>query len=525
MLFNSTDYALFLALVLGGYWLLARRAPFRVPRLSFVLVASSAFYMAWNPWYLALILFSTLVDWLVARNIAAHEDEAARRRWLYVSVAVNLTLLGTFKYFDFLGGAVADGLALLGVSVSPPTLADVAGGLLDVVDPRAPSLEGALPPRLDSVALPVGISFYTFESLSYCIDVYRRKCEPAKTPLELLFFITFFPKLVAGPIARPSDLLPQVQGEPGLTPQKVGEALFLIGTGLVKKVMFADYVSVNLVDRVFDAPDNYTAPEVVVALYGFTLQIYMDFSGYTDIARGSAKLFGIELPENFDRPYQAKNPAEFWRRWHMTLSTWLRDYLYFPLGGSKLGPVRTYVNLWITIFLIGLWHGASWTFVIYGSLQASAVVAHRFVTRWQNKPSPVVRTTKEGEGPYRAQARDEAEEAVDPPWLAALKIFGTMQFVVFTRILFRASDLDNARAIVGRIGSGTWGLVNVAPWVWAALVVGFAVHYTPRHWYTSARQRFLALPSFVQGLLLAGLVALLMQIATTETVPYIYFQF
>jgi D-alanyl-lipoteichoic acid acyltransferase DltB (MBOAT superfamily) len=316
--------------------------------------------------------------------------------------------------------------------------------------------------------------------------------------------------------------LPQVQAEPRLTPRKVGEALFLIGTGLVKKVMFADYVSVNLVDRVFDAPDNYTAPEAVVALYGFTLQIYMDFSGYTDIARGSAKLFGIELPENFDRPYQAKNPAEFWRRWHMTLSTWLRDYLYFPLGGSKLGPARTYLNLWITIFLIGLWHGASWTFVIYGTLQASAVSMHRFVTRWQKTPSPVVR---EGERPYPVTDRDEAEETVDPRWLAGLKILGTMQFVVFTRILFRASDLDNARAILERIGSGTWGLVNVAPWVWAALVVGFAAHYTPRRWYAGLRDRFLALPSVLQGLLLAALVALLMQVATSETVPYIYFQF
>ncbi|MFO0712518.1 MAG: MBOAT family O-acyltransferase [Sandaracinus sp.] len=438
---------------------------------------------------------------------------------------MNLSLLGTFKYFDFLGGVIADGLGAMGLSVSPPTLVRIANHALDVLSPPTPTPTGPVAPRLASIALPVGISFYTFESLSYCIDVYRRKCEPAKTPLELLFFITFFPKLVAGPIARPADLLPQVQDEPRLTKDKVGEALFLIGTGLVKKVVFADYVSVNLVDRVFDAPDNYTAPEVLVALYGFTLQIYMDFSGYTDIARGSAKLFGIELPENFDRPYQAKNPAEFWRRWHMTLSTWLRDYLYFPLGGSKLGPRRTYVNLWITIFLIGLWHGASWNFVIYGSLQATAVVLHRFVTRWQKTPSPVVRTTREGEGPYREKDREEAEEAVDPPWLTVLKVVGTMQFVVFTRILFRASDLDNARAIVGRLGSGTWGLVNVAPWVWAALVVGFAAHYTPRVWYTSLRQRFLHLPALAQGLVLAALIALLMQIATSETVPYIYFQF
>jgi D-alanyl-lipoteichoic acid acyltransferase DltB (MBOAT superfamily) len=495
MLFNSLDYALFLAVALAVYWGLAR-AGLRTPRVVFVLLASSAFYMAWNPWYLGLILFSTLVDWMVARSIARHEDEAARKRWLAVSVAVNLGLLATFKYYDFGASSLQEGLALLGVHVELPLL---------------------------RLVLPVGISFYTFESLSYCIDVFRRKCEPARTPLELLFFITFFPKLVAGPIARPSDLLPQLASEPRLEPRRVGEALFLIGTGLVKKVAFADFVSVNLVDRVFDTPEGYTATEVVVALYGFTLQIYMDFSGYTDIARGSAKLFGIELPENFDRPYQAKSPAEFWRRWHMTLSTWLRDYLYFPLGGSKLGPVRTYFNLWLTIFLIGLWHGASWTFVIYGTLQASAVALHRFVTRWQKRASPVVRV--EGEGPYREGHVEDAEPAVDPLWLAALKVFGTMQFVVFTRILFRADSLSNARDVVARLGSGTWSAANVAPWVWAALAVGFAAHYTPRRWYAEARARFVALPAPVQGLALAALVAGLMRIASTETVPYIYFQF
>jgi len=498
MLFNSLDYALFLALVLGGYWLLTRTAGLRVPRLGFVLIASCAFYMAWNPWYIALIFVSTLVDWLVARQIGEHEDDASRRRWLSVSVVVNLGPLGTFKYFDFGAGTPQEGLALAGLHVELPLL---------------------------RLALPVGISFYTFESLSYCIDVYRRKCAPARTPLELLFFITFFPKLVAGPIARPSDLLPQLEAEPRLEPRRIGEALFLIGTGLVKKVAFADYVSVNLVDRVFDAPDNYTAPEVVVGLYAFTLQIYMDFSGYTDIARGSAKLFGIELPENFDRPYQARNPAEFWRRWHMTLSTWLRDYLYFPLGGSKLGPVRTYVNLWITIFLIGLWHGASWNFVIYGSLQASAVVLHRLVTRGQKAPSPAVRPSKEGECPYREADRDEAEAPLDPLWLGALKVFGTLQFVVFTRILFRADSLENAGAIVERLRSGTWGLANVAPWVWAVLLVGFAAHYTPRRWYASARERFVTLPAPVQGLALAALVAGLMRVASSEAVPYIYFQF
>ena len=475
MFFHSLDYALFLALALAGYWALVRRLG---ARLLFTIVASCLFYMAWNPWYLGLILLSTVVDWAVARSIHATEAEAERKRWLAVSVVMNLTLLGVFKYYDFGARAVTDGLALAGVHVRPALL---------------------------QVALPVGISFYTFESLSYCIDVYRRKCAPAETPLKLLFFITFFPKLVAGPIARPADLLPQLDRPPTLDRARVGDALFLIGVGLIKKVVFADYLSVNLVDRVFDDPEHYSGVETVVGLFGFTLQIYCDFSGYTDIARGSAKLFGIELPENFDRPYQSRSPAEFWRRWHMTLSTWLRDYLYFPLGGSQLGPVRTYFNLWLTIFLIGLWHGASWTFVIYGALQGTAVALHRFVSR------------RAGRGPE--------DDARDPGWLVVLKVTGTLSFAVFTRILFRATSLRNAGEVTARIFSGTTSTANVAATVWAVLLVGYALHYTPRAWLETLRARFVAAPAVAQGLVLSAVLALLAVVATSETVPYIYFQF
>jgi alginate O-acetyltransferase complex protein AlgI len=475
MFFNSLDYALFLTLALAGYWALRRAFG---ARLVFTFLASCLFYAAWNPWYLGLILFSTAFDWLVAQQIHASEVDRVRKRWVAVSVVTNLTLLGIFKYYDFGAEAVQSALAMFGAHV------------------RAPLLH---------VALPIGISFYTFESLSYCIDVYRRKCKPAESPLRLLFFITFFPKLVAGPIARPSELLPQLSREPRIDRRQVGEGLFLIAMGLAKKVILADFVSVNLVDRVFDTPEGYTASEVVIALYGFTLQIYADFSGYTDVARGSAKLFGIELPENFDRPYQAKSPAEFWRRWHMTLSTWLRDYLYFPLGGSRLGPVRTYFNLWLTIFLIGLWHGASWTFVVYGAIQGTAVALHRFVSRMRGK--------------------GEEETARDPWWLTTLKVIGTLQFVVFSRILFRATDLTNAGEIVERLFSGTYSVANVAPWVWAALVIGFALHYTPRSWLEELRELFCGLPAVGQGIVLALTLALISLVATTETVPYIYFQF
>lgn len=473
MLFNSLDYLLFLSLALVGWWALSRHG---AVRLLFVFLASCLFYSAWNWWYLGLILGSTLIDWLVAQRIHAHSDETMRKRWLSVSVVLNLGLLGTFKYFDFGSRAIAQALGNLGVHVDPVLL---------------------------GWALPVGISFYTFESLSYCIDVYRRKTEPASDPLKLLFFITFFPKLVAGPIARPADLLPQVDRTPTIDRRHVSDGLFLIATGMAKKIILADFVSVNLVDRVFDNPEAFTAAEVVVGLYGFTLQIYADFSGYTDIARGSAKLFGIELPENFDRPYQSKSPAEFWRRWHMTLSTWLRDYLYFPLGGSKLGEARTYLNLWLTIFLIGLWHGASWTFVIYGALQATAVVLHRLSTKLRGKKD-----------------RDD-----DARWLLALKVFGTLQFAVFSRILFRANDLDNAGEIVERLGSGTRSLAQVEWRVWLVLVIGFAIHYTPKSWYAGVRERFVAAHPIVQGLSLAAVAALLMRLASAQSVPYIYFQF
>lgn len=473
MLFNSLDYLIFLTLALVGWWALARHGALR---LALVFLASCLFYMAWNPWYIGLILGSTVVDWYVAQRIHAHREPVMRKRWLSVSVALNLGLLGTFKYFDFGSRAIADALRAFDVHVDPV--------LLDV-------------------ALPVGISFYTFESLSYCVDVYRGKTAPADNPLKLLFFITFFPKLVAGPIARPADLLPQLERTPTIDRRHVSDGLFLIVTGLAKKIVLADYVSVNLVDRVFDNPEAFTAAEVVIGLYGFTLQIYADFSGYTDVARGSAKLFGIELPENFDRPYQSKSPAEFWRRWHMTLSTWLRDYLYFPLGGSKLGEARTYLNLWITIFLIGLWHGASWTFVIYGALQATAVVLHRLTTKVRGR-----------------KARD-----VDPPWLLALKVLGTMQFVVFSRILFRATDLSNAGDIVARLGSGTSSLAQI-PWtVWLVLALGFGLHYTPRAWYAAIRERFVAAHPMLQGISLAIAAAVLMRLASAQSVPYIYFQF
>ncbi|MGB8329786.1 MAG: MBOAT family O-acyltransferase [Polyangiales bacterium] len=475
MLFNSLDYILFLGIAVAGFWLLARHTQLR---MFFVFFVSCLFYMAWHPVYIVLILGSTLIDYVVGLRIHATNDEKARKRWLVASLISNFGLLGVFKYFNFASQATADVLNLLF------------------------SIEIDKPPFLD-VLLPVGISFYTFQTLSYTIDIYQRKLEPTRNFVQFAVFVTYFPQLVAGPIVRAAELLPQLQRKIILRDEQVTRGLFLIATGMVKKVAIADYLSVNLVDRVFDQPELYSAAEVLIALYGFTMQIYCDFSGYTDVARGSAKLMGLELPENFDRPYQSASPAEFWRRWHMTLSTWLRDYLYFPLGGSRAGPIRAYWNLWLTMFLIGIWHGASWTFVFYAILQSMAMVLHRFF--------------------YRRAGR--TRDTVDTWQVHAFKVFCALQFVVFSRILFRATSLENAADITARLGAGTYSIAQISLGIWAMLFLTFVAHYTPRHWFESIELRFKSMPVPAQGVALAAVGFALSIVATSEVVPYIYFQF
>jgi D-alanyl-lipoteichoic acid acyltransferase DltB (MBOAT superfamily) len=473
MHFHSLDYLVFLALVLAGYWLLLHRNGLRI---ALVVAASCVFYMAWQPLYLVLLLTSATLDYSVGLAMARAQSKRRKRGFLLLSLCGNLGLLCTFKYYNFFAGATADGLALLGLHVQPSHL---------------------------DVLLPVGISFYTFESLSYTIDVYRGRFAPVRSFFKFAFFLTFFPHLVAGPIVRASDFLPQLDRRPRLLPGAVGEGLFLIATGMIKKVAFADFLAVNHVDRVFDDPSAYTSIEVLFALYAYTLQIYCDFSGYTDVARGSAKLFGIELPENFDRPYQSKSPAEFWRRWHMTLSTWLRDYLYYPLGGSHAAPLRVYFNLGLTMFLIGLWHGAAWTFVVYGLLQAAAMLLHRYL--------------------YRRSGR--TEKSVDARWLSALKVVGTLHFVVFSRIFFRSSDLGNARDVARQLLRGSWSLPHMGASVLWVIAVGFLAHYTPRWWFQRLREGFIVLPALAQGVVLAAVGGGLMLLASDTVVPYIYFQF
>lgn len=472
MNFQSLDYVLFLPIALAGYWLLRSHD---VERLGWLFGVSCLFYMAWNAAYIALMLGTISLDFVLGRLLATTEEPRRRRLLLWCSVVTNLGALGVFKYFDFFAGAIADGLAQVGLAVAPATL---------------------------GFALPVGISFYTFQSLAYAIDVYRRRMPAEPNWLRYVAFVTFFPQLVAGPIVRASELLPQLMRRPTVTRTLVARGLFVIATGMVKKIGVADYLAVNFVDRVFDDPSAYTSTEVMLALYGYTLQIYCDFSGYTDVARGSGMLFGLTLPENFDRPYQATNPAEFWRRWHMTLSSWLRDYLYFPLGGSKVSPARAYFNLWITLFLIGLWHGAAWTFVIYGMLHATVMIGHRFVSR--NTP--------------RKPDGDTLRSRV-------IKVVATLHFVVLSRVFFRATDLGNARDVLERLAAGDVGYGHMVTSVWCLLVIGYVAHYLPRDWYSRAQETFVKLPAPAQGLALAGVGGALLQVVSADVVPYIYLQF
>jgi D-alanyl-lipoteichoic acid acyltransferase DltB (MBOAT superfamily) len=497
MLFQSADYFLFLTIAVAAFWLLARHHRVRV---ALLFVLSCAFYMAWKPEYIVLILGSTLLDFAAGNRIHTSEGKVERKLWLAASLSGNLGLLFAFKYYNFFALELSQTIEWMGGSASLPLL---------------------------EAALPVGISFYTFQTLSYTIDIYRGKLEPTRDLFEFAAFVTYFPQLVAGPIVRASELLPQLSRPPSVDSDRISQGLFLILTGLVKKVALADYLALNCVDRMFDQPELFSGVEVVVALYAFTMQLYLDFSGYTDVARGSAMLMGFELPANFDRPYQATNPADFWRRWHMTLSRWLRDYLYFPLGGSRVGPVRAYFNLGLTMFLVGIWHGWWGNFEVffwYALLQTFAMVGHRFVYR------------------FFGRSRD----AVDAPHITALKVFANLQFVVFSRILFRASSMENAEDVGGRItrsASTLWrhwtgpealeesqlalatSTLHISVGVWLILLFTFAAHYTPKKIFQSFETFFVKLPPPAQGLMVAIVAGLLSLVAATEAVPYIYFQF
>ena len=565
MLFASYDFLLFFVPVLIGFWALRGRP---LARTILLIGASYWFYMASAKpvggalpaaWYfVGLLVFSTVLDYGVSGRIHAlakdldhaspERARAAKRKrnlLLVVSLVGNLGLLGYFKYTNFFIEAFTD----------------IANGL------------GAewVAPHLDLV-LPIGISFYTFQSLSYTIDVWRRRLTPEPSFAKFALFVVFFPQLVAGPIVRASEFLPQLHRRPTISVSDIEQGIFRILQGLTKKVILGDLIGAFLVDMVFAEPGQYTAVENLIALYAFTLQIYADFSGYSDIAIGVARLLGFKIPENFDRPYQARNLGEFWRRWHMTLSTWLRDYLFFPLGGSKKGKGRTFFNLWLTMFLVGMWHGASWNFVVYSNLHGGAMLFNRW-NRIRDRGAPLGRRVLWiavgalvlGLVVYALSSAVLALEVLDctilavgalvlwvliavvpdRPGIGVLHVILTFHFTVLSRIFFRSESLEHSRTMIRKLldwselSRGHW----VRPGLWRhqslqaavdgaelgalatplhfvteyallfILVLGTAYHFTPKRWIDDVlAPRIRRLPAPVLALLLAGLCVLIMHV-------------
>ena len=474
MFFTSGQYMIFLAVVFFAYWLLA--TPRRRVPVIFLLVASYYFYALWNPKFLALVFLVSTVDFLTARFIGASENARRRKALLWASILVDIGALFTFKYFNFFSGSLTELLNRFGWQASPLLL---------------------------NVIWPIGLSFFTFRSLSYVIDVYRKTMKPTESYVDYLAFVSFFPVIVAGPVVRAKELLPQFREPARLTSDEAGQAIFLIMLGLVKKIAIADYLANNLVGRVFDQPQLYSSVETLAGIYGYALQIYCDFSGYSDIAIGSALLLGFKLPINFNSPYRAVSLPDFWKRWHITLSNWLTDYVYFSIGGLRKRPFNLYRNVVLTMLIGGLWHGAAWTFVIWGGMQGLGLAVNRW---WENR--------------RRQQKRRPRQQW----WIRAACVLATFHFVCLTWVFFRAAGLQQAWDVLSRLGAMKFETANLAWPVLVVMAVGYLAHWIPKDMLERIRSGFMWLPAPVQAALILSVGVGLYYLSSVE-VQFIYGNF
>ncbi|MBX7115350.1 MAG: hypothetical protein K1X64_13555 [Myxococcaceae bacterium] len=474
MHFATLQFIYFLTFVVTVAWLLR---PLRTAHKFFLLAASYVFYGHLNLALMSLLFVSSLLNWWLGEIAYRAPSAGYRQAALGMALASNLGLLGLFKYYGFFHQVVGD----------------VA---------RSLRLESHMP--LLELALPLGISFFTFQGLAYVIDLYRGRGCRAESALDFLLFIAFFPKLLAGPICRSKELLPQIAaGPPPLVPD-LSRATTLIASGFFKKMVLATVLATRLVDDAFIAPENYSASALWVTAFAYSIQLYCDFSGYTDVARGVALLLGYRLPENFKAPYAATDPGLFWRRWHATFSSWLRDYVYFPLGGSKHGLPRTLFNLLLTFTISGLWHGASWGYVLWGFLHGIALCVHKLV--------------REGRRAVGLMGRE-------PYWYLGLGWLFTFNFVVMSRICFRAGDLQTAGVFITRILSGATEGARADGWVIAATLVGLALNFVgaPARALFIRMQEKMPLP--LRPLYWTALAMLILAVKPGDVAPYIYFQF
>jgi alginate O-acetyltransferase complex protein AlgI len=470
MLFPTLDFLLFFLVVAVAMALLDRH--FRAKKAMLV-GASYFFYAQWDWRFCFLLAASTTISYVAGLLIGQSHDPGKRRLILATGVALHLLILGIFKYLDFLVLSANQFAHLLGLQHELPFV---------------------------EILLPVGISFFTFHGISYITDVYRGDVAVCRAPLDMALYMSFFPQLVAGPIVRAAYFLPQL-ARPSHDPIPIAAALLLIVGGMVKKVIIANYLATGLVDPVFAAPDNYGGSDLLLATYAYAVQIYCDFSAYTDIAIAVAALCGFRFPRNFNQPYRALRLREFWQRWHISLSTWLRDYLYKPLGGNRHGRLNTYRNLMITMLLGGIWHGAAWKFVMWGALHGGGLAVERMCQPWlgQHPASPVGRIVS---------------------WLIVF------HFVCFAWIFFRAEDFTVAAVFIARLGVG-WGepLQQAQPAMVGLIVIGMAGQFLPPGSFERAGLALQRVPYWGLGAATGLILAAINALGPEGIAPFIYFRF
>jgi alginate O-acetyltransferase complex protein AlgI len=478
MLFPTVQYALFFLVVLTAAWSLYRWATIHK---AFLLLASYVFYGSWDWHYVPLLIVISVFSALVAERIRRCDVPAQRKAWLVLGVSVCLTTLVYYKYTAFVLTTV--------FNLSPHLLHRAM---------KAPKWLSAATPML-----PLGISFFVFHAISLMADVYRKKLRQRVRMLDALLYVAFFPQLISGPILKASSFMPQLERRRNPRALRVNRAMMLIVAGLFKKVVISNLLATRLVEPVFAAPQMFSGADIALAVYGYAAQIYCDFSGYTSIAIGCALLLGYRFPRNFNAPYTASSPQEFWRRWHISLSSWLRNYLYIPLGGSRGGPARTCINLMITMLLGGLWHGAAWTFVMWGALHGFYLIVHRLWSGIEWQPVVQLRRT-------RAWL-----------WISRLLLFHA---VCLGWIFFRSPTFGVAGTVLHRLGARGPLTLATTPVV-LMLIAGLAGQFRPQRWLSAFEAELGRWPALVRGAALALAIFAIEVLGPTGVAPFIYFQF
>ena len=535
--FTQMSFWIFFVIVYAGFALTYKRL---FIRNLFLFLVSCFFYYKTSGLFVMLLLFSTITDFYFGRQIDKSQDEGRRKLFVTLSVCLNLFVLSYFKYAYFFTDAYN-------------TIFHTDHKVFNYLAYWGNGFHSKGYFSVDEIVLPVGISFYTFQTISYTVDIYRRKLKSLDSILDFGLYVTFFPQLVAGPIVRAEEFVPQLLRPTQITKEDFNRATYFIFKGLIKKMLFANFIAVEFLDRVFEMPTMYSGFTNLMALVGYSLQVYGDFAGYTDIAIGLALLMGFELPRNFNSPYKAINTGDFWKRWHISLSTWLKDYLYIPLGGNRTGSwasvtialvlvsvaligvgnpyfsliigllllggtllamkserfqhyITTNINLMLTMVLGGLWHGASWKYILWGGINGLGIVFYKL---WR-KLSPYEHSTH---------------------WLAHFwKVFSTFIFIVFVRLYFRGEDMER----IGQFYDQLWNNMDLSSsgqvlWyfrdAFAVIVLGYTVHWLPQSLKEKIEEAYYQSPIWVKALIMAVVAVICYQTFSNDAPAFIYFQF